>query len=205
MQQTWIATSDPSFPFEMKIFDQQINASMRRTIPSRLSHTNQQMIRFYKKVQFNSLDSDVRKCVIKYTNNRSYNLFKTVFFEQQRFASDRTDVYRKTNDGCLMYNLNNSPAIGFLQTIISFNNDDEPILIIRPVNLLSTADSMIINQRIYRCTNVLYGTTYGTTLEVINLESIIQKLAFRPGSDIKSPPVKDSMFFFQYPNLSGST
>jgi hypothetical protein len=140
-----------------------------------------------------------------YTNNRSYNLFKTVFFEQQRFASDRTDVYRKTNDGCLMYNLNNSLAIGFLQTIISFNNDDEPILIIRPVNLLSTADSMIINQRIYRCTNVLYGTTYGTTLEVINLESIIQKLAFRPGSDIKSPPVKDSMFFFQYPNLSGST
>jgi hypothetical protein len=37
MQQTWLATSDPSFPFKMKIFDQQINASMRRTISSRLS------------------------------------------------------------------------------------------------------------------------------------------------------------------------
>ncbi len=41
-----------------------------------------------------------------------------------------------------MHNLNNSAALGFLQTIISFNNDDEPILVIRPVSLLSTADSL---------------------------------------------------------------
>jgi hypothetical protein len=92
-----------------------------------------------------------------------------------------------------------------LQIIISFNNDDEPILVIRPVILLSTAESMIINQRIYRCANVFYQTTYGTTLEVTKLEFIFQKLAFRPGSDIKFPPVRSSMFFFQYPNQSGST
>jgi len=36
-------------------------------------------------------------------------------------------------------------------------------------------------------------------------KSIIQKLAFRRGIDIRFPPIHDSMFFFQYPNRSEST
>ncbi|CAF3859359.1 unnamed protein product, partial [Rotaria sordida] len=179
LQQTWLATSYSSLPSELKIFDYQINAS--------------------------SLAPDVKKFVTKYTGGQSYNLYKTVFVEQQRFTSDRIDIFRRTLDGCLMYNRKNIPAIGFLETIISFDNGNEPVLVIRPVSLLATADTMSINHRIYKCTNVLYGTYHGTTLEVTNLDCIIQKLAFRRGTNVKFPPIPNSMFFFQYPNRSGST
>ncbi|CAF1032876.1 unnamed protein product [Rotaria sp. Silwood1] len=105
----------------------------------------------------------------------------------------------KTHDGCLMYNRKNIPAIGFLETIISFDNGNEPVLVIRPVSLLATADTMSINHRIYKCTNVLYGTYHGTTLEVTSLDCIIQKLAFRRGINVKFPPIPNSMFFFSIP------
>ncbi|CAF1444085.1 unnamed protein product, partial [Rotaria sordida] len=170
LQQTWLATSYSSLPSELKIFDYQINAS--------------------------SLAPDVKKFVTKYTGGQSYNLYKTVFVEQQRFTSDRIDIFRRTLDGCLMYNRKNIPAIGFLETIISFDNGNEPVLVIRPVSLPATADTMSINHRIYKCTNVLYGTYHGTTLEVTNLDCIIQKLAFRRGTNVKFPPIPNSMFFF---------
>ncbi|CAF3775430.1 unnamed protein product [Rotaria sp. Silwood1] len=205
LQQTWLATSDSSLPSELKIFDYQINASTRYAIPSRLSHLNQHITRFHKKVHLGSLAPDVKKFVTKYTGGQSYNLYKTVFVEQQRFTSDRIDIFRRTHDGCLMYNRKNIPAIGFLETIISFDNGNEPVLVIRPVSLLATADTMSINHRIYKCTNVLYGTYHGTTLEVTSLDCIIQKLAFRRGINVKFPPIPNSMFFFQYPNRSGST
>ncbi|CAF1295623.1 unnamed protein product [Rotaria sp. Silwood1] len=143
-----------------------------------------------------SLAPDVKKFVTKYTGGQSYNLYKTVFVEQQRFTSDRIDIFRRTHDGCLMYNRKNIPAIGFLETIISFDNGNEPVLVIRPVSLLATADTMSINHRIYKCTNVLYGTYHGTTLEVTSLDCIIQKLAFRRGINVKFPPIPNSMFFF---------
>ncbi|CAF3258541.1 unnamed protein product, partial [Rotaria sp. Silwood2] len=205
LQQTWLATSDPSLPSELKIFDQMINASLRYAIPSRVSYRNQNTVRLHTKVHLGSLAPDVKSFVIKYTAQRTYNLFKTTFYEQQRFSSDRVDIFHRTHDGCLMYKKNNLPAIGFLETIISFGNDHEPVLIIRPVSLISTADSMSIHGRIYRCTNVLYGTYHRTTIEITNLQSIVQKLAFRPGTDVKFPSVHKSMFFFQYPNRSGST
>ncbi|KAF9756179.1 hypothetical protein NGRA_3287 [Nosema granulosis] len=178
---------------------------MRYAIPSKVSHLNEHITRLRKKVHINSLDGHVKYFVIKCTDRRPHQLFKTIFVDQQRFTYDRIDIFRKTHDGCLMYKRNNVPAIGFLETIISFDKDQEPVLVIRPVNLISTADSMSINGQIYRCTNVLYGTYHGTSLEIANLESIIQKLAFRPGHDVKFLPVPNSMFFFQYPNRSGST
>ena len=87
------------------------------------------------------------------------------------------------------------PTISFLEAITSFNNYTEPTLVILPVSLISTGDSLSINGLIVRCTNVLYGTCSGTILEATNLECIIQKLAFRPGNDIKFPPVRNSIYF----------
>ena len=104
-----------------------------------------------------------------------------------------------------MYRKNNVSAIGFLETIISFDSCIEPVLVIRPVVLVSTADSISIIDRISICTNVLYGSCNETTLVTTNLKCFIQNLAFRPGTNINFPPVSNSMFFFQYPNLSGST
>ncbi|CAF3415759.1 unnamed protein product [Rotaria socialis] len=181
LKQTWLIMSDSSLRPDLKAFDQNIN------------------------VHLDSLAPIVKKFVVESTNRRSYNLFKTMIYGRQRFSSDHVNIFRRTHDGCLLYKKNNLPIIGFLETVISFTNDDEPLLVIRPVNLISTADSMSINDRIYRCTNVLYGTHRGTTVEATNLQCIIQKLAFRPGTDVKFPPANNTMFFFQYPNRSGST
>ena len=95
-----------------------------------------------------------------------------------------------------MYMKNDVPGIGFLETIVSLKTNNESALIIRPVNLISTGDTLSIEGQVYRCTNLLDGSYGGTTLEVINLNSIVQKLVFRPGTDIKSPPCQNSMFFF---------
>jgi len=178
---------------------------MRQAVPSNLSSVHRNPIRFYKKIVLSSLAPDVSNFINNYSAQRSYTLFKTVFYKQQRLSADRIDIFGKAHDGCLMYRRNDVPAIGFLETIISFNNCIESVLVIRPVLLISTADSMSINDRIFTCTNVLYGTCNGTELEVTSLKCIIQKLAFRPGTDVSFPPVCNSMFFFQYPNLSAST
>jgi hypothetical protein len=160
---------------------------MRQAIPSNLTHLHRNSIRFYKKILLSSLVHDVGNFVIKYSGTRTYKLYKTIFFEGKRLSSDRVDVLKKTHDGCLMYKRNNVPAIGFLETIIAFDNSVESVLVIRPVVLISTADSMLLNGRLFRCTNVLYGSCNGTTLETTSLQCFIQKLAFRPGTDVKGP------------------
>lgn len=57
------------------------------------------------------------------------------------------------------------------------------------------------NNRTFKCTNILYGTCRGTTVEIINPESIIQKLAFRRGINVNFPPIPDPMFFFHQKHL----
>ncbi|CAF4522129.1 unnamed protein product, partial [Rotaria sp. Silwood2] len=205
LQQTWLSLSDVLVPPELKLFDQQINSSMRQAVPSNLLYSHRKTIRFHKKILLSSLAPDVADFVIKCVAQRPFKLFKTVFFNQQRLSSDPIDTPEKTNDGCVMYRRNDVPSIGFLETIISFDNCREPVFVIRPVVLISSADSMRLNNRIFKCTNVLYGTCDETTLETTTLKCIVQKLAFRPGNDIKFHSVCNSMFFFQYPNLSGST
>jgi hypothetical protein len=51
---------------------------------------------------------------------------------------------------------------------------------------------------VYKCTNILYGTTHGSSIEVIHYKSLIQKLAFRYGTNLKFPPLVQSMFFFNF-------
>jgi hypothetical protein len=112
LQQTWLSISDSSLP-ELKLFDQQINSTMRQAVPTNLSYTHQNQIRFHKKMSLSALVPDVSNFVIKYCTQRPYILFKTVFVKQNRFSSDRIDILRKIHDGCLMYMRNNVPAIGF--------------------------------------------------------------------------------------------
>ncbi|CAM4839468.1 unnamed protein product [Rotaria magnacalcarata] len=50
LQQTWLATNDPSFPYEMQLFDLQIHGNIRYPAPTCLSDLyNQQKARLYKK------------------------------------------------------------------------------------------------------------------------------------------------------------
>ncbi|CAF1117040.1 unnamed protein product [Adineta steineri] len=207
LRQTWLSLFDlsSSSSSELRIFDQQITSNVRQSIPVNLLSSEQNPIRLHKIILLSSLPHDINHFVIKYCGQRPYQLFKTVFFKQKRLSSDHSGIFGKTHDGCLMYKRNNVLAIGFLQIIISFYNCDQPVLVIRPVTLISTSDSLSINGRTFKCTNVLYGTCDGTVLEASDLGCIIQKLAFRPGTDIKFPPARNSMFFFQYPNLTGST
>lgn len=203
-QQTWLAASHALLPIELKHFDRIINCSMRYAIPTIHSFQNQHSIRFHKKVQLHSLAADTQMLVIKETGQHMFTLFATILFQGQRFSSDSIDIFRRTHDGCLMYTKNNSIGIGFMEVVVCCDSM-KAFLVIRPVNVISTADSMLLNDRTFRCTNILYGTCRGTTLEIIDPQSIIQKLAFRRGVDVNFPPINDSMFFFQYPNRSGST
>ncbi|CAF1617673.1 unnamed protein product [Rotaria magnacalcarata] len=50
LQQTWLATNDPSFPYEMQLFDHQIHGNIRYSAPTCLSDLyNQRKARLYKK------------------------------------------------------------------------------------------------------------------------------------------------------------
>ena len=143
--------------------------------------------------------------VLTFTSIQSSVLYKTIFVDHQRYSADSTDVHRSTHDGCVLYCKNNPPAIGFLETIIGFTDNNKLSFVIRSVTMYSKADTLSINKRKYRCTNVLYGTSHGSSLEVIHHQSLIQKLAFRYGTDLNFPPLIKSMFFFQFPNLRSST
>jgi hypothetical protein len=75
LQQTWLATTDPSFPPEILLFDQQINSNMRYSIPKSLSDLNHRhKPRLHKKMSINTLAKDVSDFIFKYTGDRSYIL-----------------------------------------------------------------------------------------------------------------------------------
>ncbi|CAF3331953.1 unnamed protein product [Rotaria sp. Silwood2] len=199
LQQTWLATKDSSFPPEMRLFDHQIHSNMRYSIPrqiSDLNHHNRHQIRAYKKVPITSLETDVSDFVIKYAGDRSYVLYKTVVVHDQRYSADSINIHRSTHDGCIVYDKNDTPTIGFLETTIHLIDNNEFSLIMRPVILYSTADTLSINDRVYKCTNVLYGTPHGSSIEAVHYKFLIQKLAFRYGTDLNFPPIVKSMFFF---------
>jgi len=206
LQQTWLGTTDPSFPPEMQLFDRQITSNMRYSIPTDLSAVHHHhKPRLHKKISINSLAEDVSNFILGFTGIRSYFVFKTIFINQQRYSADPINIHRKTHDGCVLYDKNGEPVVGFVEAIIHFVDDNELSLLIRPVILYSTADRLSINNHLYKCTNILYGTTHGSSIEVIRYKSLIQKLAFRYGTDLNFPSVVRSMFFFQFPNLRSST
>ncbi len=132
-------------------------------------------------------------------------LYKSIFIDHQRYSADPINIHRVTHDGCVLYDKDDVTKVGFLETIINFVDNNELSLVMRPVILHSTSDTLSINDRVYRCTNILYGTPHGSSIEVIHYKSLIQKLAFRYGTNSNFPPLVKSMFFFQFPNLHSST
>lgn len=207
LQQTWLATTDPSFPPQMQLFDHQIHCNMRYSIRSHLSdvHQSQQKIRVHKKLFITSLAKDVSDFIVKFTHGRSYELYGTILIDNQRYSADCISTKRSTHDGCVLYDKGGTPAVGFLETIVKFIDKNDFALIIRPVVLHSTADILSMGNRIYSCTNVLYGTPYGSSITIINHTCLMQKLAFRSGTNSDFPPLVKSMFFFQFPNRRSST
>jgi hypothetical protein len=205
LQQTWLATTDSSFPPEMKLFDHQIHSNMRYSIPTHISDLHRHHTRVHKKMSITCLAMDVSNFILKSTRDRSYLLYKTILVDGQRYSADSINIHRPTHDGCILYDKNNVSAIGFLETVIHFIDNNEFSLVIRPVILYSTADTLSMNDRIYQCTNVLYGTSDGSSIEDLHYRFVIQKLAFRYGTDLNFPPLVKSMFFFQFPNLRAST
>jgi hypothetical protein len=190
----------------MQLFDHQITSNVRYSIPNDLSIIHHyHKARLFKKMSINSLPEDVSNFIFKFADDRSYLIFKTIFVNQQRYSADSINIHRTTHDGCVLYDKNDVAAVGFLEAIIHFVDDDEISILIRPVILYSTADTLSINNRLYKCTNILYGTTHGSSIEAIHYKSLIQKLAFRYGTNLNFPPLVQSMFFFQFPNLRSST
>jgi hypothetical protein len=158
LQQTWLATTDSSLPPEMQLFDRQTHSNMRYSIPmflSDLHHHHHHKPRVHTKTFISALTKDVSHFIFKFTGDRSYVLY------------DKNDITK----------------VGFLETIINFIDNNELSLVIRPVILHSTADTLSINDGVYRCTNILYGTSHGSSIEIIHYKSLVQKLAFRYGTD----------------------
>jgi hypothetical protein len=205
LQQTWLATSDSSFPPEMQLFDRQIHSSTRLAIPTHLLHFRHPTVRLHKKLMPTSLPTDVHNFVLQCVGIRSSTLFKTLYIDRQRYSADGTDDSRVTHDGCVLYEDNGTAKVGFLEAVIRFENQYELALVIRPVNLSSAADILAIAGRIFKCTNVLYGKLDGSTLELTRVKCLIQKLAFRTDANSNRDSPSNSMFFFQFPNLQAST
>ncbi len=183
----------------MQLFDHQITSNMRYSIPTDLSAVHHHhKARLYKKLSINLLAEDVSNFILGFTGNRSYFIFKTIFINQQRYSADPINIHRRTHDGCVLYDKNGEAVVGFLEAIVHFVDDNEFSLLIRPVILSSTADHLSINNHSYKCTNVLYGTANGSSIQVIHYKSLIQKLAFRYGTDLNFPFLVGSMFFFSF-------
>ncbi len=189
----------------MQLFDHQINSNIRCAVPKELFAVHHDKARLLKKVSLNSLKEDISNYIINFTGARSYLIFKTIFVNGQRYSADPIDVRRITHDGCILYAKNNIPAVGFIEAVVHFLVEDEIFIIIRPVILYATADTLSINNHLYKCNNILYGTSNGSSMESADYRSLIQKLAFRYGINSNFPALPQSMIFFQFPNLRSST
>ena len=193
-----MARSDPSIPPEIQLFDYQIHCNHHYSIPNYLSdfQHHQPKIRIHKKISIASLPTDVANFIFKFAGRQSYLLYKTIFIDRQRYSADPVNIHRSTHDGCVLYDLNDIPTIGFIQALIHFIDKNEFYIVVRSVILYSTADTLSINNRVYTCTNVLYGIPHGSSIEAAHYKFLMHKLAFRYGTNPNFPPLVNSMFFF---------
>jgi hypothetical protein len=68
------------------------------------------------------------------------------------------------------------------------------------VKIISTVDTLKIEERTFSCHNILKGVVVSDSTAMIQPSQISQKLAFRPISNDDSSLSK-TFFFFRYPNL----
>ncbi|CAF3982771.1 unnamed protein product [Rotaria sp. Silwood1] len=139
----------------------------------------------------------------KFPNSSSSNVlfYKTLFLDRLRFSADDFTVPRHSNDACILYQTKkNYNSIGFILFIIHFIDKNEIYLFLNKVKLISTADTVDIQGRNFRCNNILKGVVVPDSTTIIQPSQILQKLAFRPISN-DDPTASKAFVFCRYPNL----
>ena len=126
------------------------------------------------------------------------SLYKTLFLNDIRFSADDFNTLRRSNDACVLYKSSSSQySIGFIICIGHLLDNNEIYLLVNETKISSSADTLTIRDRTFRCTNIMQGTVLPDSKTIIKPSHIIQKLAFRPVYDKNA----NAFIFFQYPNL----
>lgn len=94
-----------------------------------------------------------------------------------------------------MFTKTGSIRSGFMEVVVCCDSSNKLFLVIRSVNLLSTVDTLLFDNRTFRYTSILYGTHSETALETIDLESLLEKLVFRLEINVNFSSELDSIFF----------
>ena len=127
--------------------------------------------------------------------------YKTLFLDRLRFSADDFTILRHSNDACILYKTKkNCNSIGFILYIVYFIDKNEIYLFLNKVKIISTADTLDIQGRNFKCNNILKGVVVPDSTTIIQPSQISQKLAFRPISN-DDPSLPKTFVFCRYPNL----
>jgi hypothetical protein len=101
-------------------------------------------------------------------------LYKTLFFNNLRFSADDFTTIRRSNDVCVLYeSRKNQYSIGFILCIGHLVDKNEIYLILNKVNISSTADTLNIRGRTFKCTNIMQGTVLSDSNIIIDPSQVI--------------------------------
>jgi hypothetical protein len=195
-RQASLDASSSTFPLTGKEYICRISSSFRHITSVHIDDAPK--VKLYNKISPSSCDlvslwpHSIRSNII---------LYKTLFLNNLRFSADDFTTIRHSNDGCVLYeSRKNQYSVGFILCIGHLVDTNEIYLLLKKVNISSTADTLNIRGRTFKCTNIMEGTVLPDSNVMIKPSSVIQKLAFRPNHDITQTR-SNTFVFFQYPNL----
>jgi hypothetical protein len=189
-----------SFPTKGKEYVSRICSSPRQINFNYQDHLAN--IKLYQKITSPPSNFFVRCSNLSQTNTFFY---KTLFINDLRFSADDFTIQRRSNNACILYKpKNNSHSIGFILCIVHSLDKNEIYLLLNKVKIVSTADTLNIQGRDFKCNNILKGLVVADSTTIVQPFQIIEKLAFRPVfNDDQS--VSNTFVFFRYPNLKECT
>jgi hypothetical protein len=199
-RQASLYASSSTFPITGKEYICRISSSFRRITSLDLDNTPR--VKLYQKI---SSSSSNLGSLWPHSIRSNITLYKTLFLNNLRFSADDFTTIRRSNDACVLYeSRKNQYSIGFILCIGHLVEKNEIYLLLNKVNISSTADTLNIRGRTFKCTNIMQGTVVSESTIIINPSGIIQKLAFRPDHG-KTETESNTFVFFQYPNIKESS
>jgi hypothetical protein len=199
-QSSFLILSSSTFPSSGKVFVNRINSSARQALPTGLGGMSK--VRLHARLLTPSLNLI---SLFRDAGYSSISFYKTLFTDGVRFNAHDVSTFHRSSDACVFYeSTTNIFSIGFVKCIAHIHDSNDICIVLMKTEIFSTADTLDIKRRVFRCTNVLTGSILLSSSVIIRPSQIVRKLAFRRCSN-NTASVSNTFLFFQYPNVQEST
>lgn len=200
LRQSALILSTCTFPSSGKVFVDRINSSTRQAFPTSLGGMSKGRLHSRLLTRSSNLISLFRDA-----GYSSISFYKTLFTDGVHFNAHDVSVFYRSSDACVLDKPTTDIfSIGFVECLAYIHDSNDICIVLMKTEIYCTGDTLDIQRRVIRCTNVSTGSILLSSSVIIRPSRIVRKLAFRRCSN-NAASVSNTFLFFQYPNVQQST